>query len=45
VDAFNECVDNGIITEEELGWLLYKNAAEVLGENQLRPSIAVQSGH
>jgi len=32
VDAFIDCAQRGILTEEELQWLFYKNAAQVLRE-------------
>ncbi|MBC7502904.1 MAG: amidohydrolase [Herminiimonas sp.] len=31
-DAFRDCAKRGIITEEELGWIFYDNAAQVLRE-------------
>lgn len=35
VDAFRECARTGVVSEEELEWLFYRNAAEVLGETRL----------
>jgi len=32
VDAFRDCAQRGIVTAEELDWLLYRNAAQVLRE-------------
>lgn len=32
VDAFIDCARRGILTDEELGWIFYDNAAQVLRE-------------
>lgn len=32
VDAFIDCAARGILTDEELGWIFYDNAAQILGE-------------
>jgi uncharacterized protein len=34
IAAFRDCARRGIITEEELGWIFYRNAAQVLGGPQ-----------
>ncbi|HYD63447.1 MAG TPA: amidohydrolase family protein [Noviherbaspirillum sp.] len=32
VEAFRDCASRGILSEEELGWIFYRNAAEILRE-------------
>jgi predicted TIM-barrel fold metal-dependent hydrolase len=37
VEAFRDCARRGVITEEELDWLFYRNAAQVLRESDHQP--------
>jgi predicted TIM-barrel fold metal-dependent hydrolase len=44
VEAFRDCARKGVITHEELDWLLYRNAAQLLGESTIANASAVGGG-